>query len=177
MSFVNRHIATDTEDSSLLINLSAACCALGRNQEAITIGRRAIRVNSTDAKIWNRLGYIYCAMEKFDEAISFSQRLQNLRLRLPLIRNPWLSATASSNGLDESKRLLGGRAEAGRNQANFRLDIYEEAMSGNMEKSLKLLQNALEANQISVNDIRRDPNLNLLFDPSQIEAFAASLRP
>ena len=173
VEFCKEAIADDPEDNSLLINLSAACCALGRNQEAMTIGKRAIRMDSNDAKIWNRLGYIYCAMQKFDEATTFFTKATELAPQVAAYQESLAVCYSIVERVDESKRLLGIARKLAGIQAKFRLDIYEEAVSGNIENSLRLLQKARDGNQISISEIRRDPNLNLLLEPAQIEAILA----
>jgi tetratricopeptide (TPR) repeat protein len=169
LDFYNQAIIENPEENSLFINLSAACCAIGRNQEAITIGKRAIKMNASDAKTWNRLGYIYCAMTKFNEAVNCFTKAAELSPRSAIFQESLAVAFSLLERLDESMRLLGiARGLAG-DQGIFRLDIYDEAISGNIDESLELLRNAFNANQISINEIHRDPDLNLLFLPSELE--------
>jgi tetratricopeptide (TPR) repeat protein len=172
IEIIRQAIADNPEDNTLLINLSAACCALGRNQEAITVGKRAIRMNPGDARIWNRLGYIYCAMQKLDEAISYFTKAAELAPQVAAYQESLAVAYSMVERLDESIRLLGSARKQAGNQARFRLDIYEQALFGHVEKSLELLRKAREGSQISINEIRRDPNLNLLLEPSQLEAIS-----
>jgi tetratricopeptide (TPR) repeat protein len=163
-------ILNSPNDGSLLVNLSAASCALGRNQEAITIGKRAVKMDPTDSKLWNRLGYIYCAMGKFDEAISCFVKATELA---PQVGAHWESLAISYSiieRLDESKRLIGAARKLAGNGASLLLDIYDEAISGNTERSLELLRSALDTKRMSRDDVRRDPNLNILYDARQIEA-------
>ncbi len=170
VEFYKQAITNSPKDGSLLINLSAACCALGRNQEAITIGKKAVKMDPTDAKLWNRLGYIYCAMGKFDEAISCFIKATELT---PQVGTYWESLAVSYSiieRLDESKRLLGAARKLAGNGASLLLDVYGEAISGNTVRSLELLKSALDTNRISREDVRRDPNINILFDERQIEA-------
>lgn len=163
-------IVNNPEDNSLLVNLSAACCAIGQNQEAITIGKRAVKMNGTDAKIWNRLGYIYCAMQKFEESISCFSKAVELAPQVYAYQESLAVAYSTIERLDESRRLLVlARGLAGE-QADFRFDIYEQAVTGEEDKSLELLQKALDANKISLTEVHRDPNLNLLFEPARLEA-------
>jgi tetratricopeptide (TPR) repeat protein len=170
VEFYKQAIMNDPKDGTLLINLSAACCALGRNQEAITIGKRAVNLDATDSKLWNRFGYIYCAMGKFDEAISCFVKATELA---PQVATYWESLAISYSiieRLDESKRLIDAARKLTGNGASPLLIIYNEAISGNKERSLELLRNALDTNRMSRDDVRRDPNLNILLDARQIEA-------
>ncbi len=169
IEFYKQAIVNNPEENSLLINLSSACCALGRNQEAINISKRAIRMKPTDAIIWNRLGYIYCAMRKLDEALGCFTKATELAPRVAAFQESLAVGYSIIERLDESKRLLEIANNLAGNQATFRRDIYAEAMSGNTEETLELLRKALHDNQISINEIRRDPNLNLLLEPSQLE--------
>jgi tetratricopeptide (TPR) repeat protein len=164
-------IANNPEDYTLLINLSAACCTVGRNQEALTTGKRATRMNPTDAKVWNRLGYIYCAVQKPEEAISCFTKATELAPQVTAYQESLAVGFSIVERVDEAKRVLLIAHQQAGNSSKPWPDIYEEAISGNPEKSLELLQKAIEGNQIYISEIRRNPNLNLLFEPSQIEAF------
>lgn len=172
IKFFKEAIVSNTSDTSLLINLSTACCAIGRNQEAITISKRALRMNSTDAKIWNRLGYIYCAMQKYDEALSCFTKASELAPQVAAYQESLAIAYNLLKRPDESMRRLEIARNLAGNQAATRLDIYEEAFIGKTEGALNLLQKAVETNQISLNDVHRDPNLNLLFEISQLESIS-----
>ena len=167
-------LAAAPESSALLINLSAATCMLGRNQEAITLGRHAVRVDPADARIWNRLGYIYEAMGRVDdgrtsfaEAVALSPRnpafLASLAVAYFLIERP-----------DEAMRHLKAARQLEPAQSASRLDVYEEAIMGNTAKAEQLLRAALSGGRMSASEIRRDPNLSLLLDPTQIEALTSS---
>ena len=172
IEFCKQAIVNSPGEYSLLINLSAACCALGRNLQAITSSKRAIRMDPTDALIWNRAGYIYCAMRKIDEAIAFFKKAIELAPKAVTYLESLAVGYSIIERLDESKRFLGIARKLVGKQATFRLDIYEEAISGNIDESLKLLQKALQSDQISINEIKRDPNLNLLLDLSQLKALS-----
>ena len=157
------------EDSFLLLNLSAVCCAIGRNQEAISISKKAIKKNPADAKIWNRLGYIYSAMGKLNEALSCFSKAVQLAPNVASYHESCAIAYISVGQLDQAKsQILLARQSAGK-QPDIYLDIYEQAVLAGAEKSLELLRTALNTRQISKNDARRDPNINLLFEPPQLE--------
>jgi tetratricopeptide (TPR) repeat protein len=158
------------EDPGLLINLSAVCCALGKNQEALTLGKKALKMKNTDAKIWNRFGYIYCVMAKYDEAINCFKKAVGLA---PSVIDYQVSLCVSYSlieRMDEAKRIIGAIRKSAGGQSSTLLDIYEHAVTGDQEKSLELLRKALDADQVSSSDVRRDPNINLLFEMGQIDA-------
>jgi Flp pilus assembly protein TadD len=108
-------------------------------------------------------------MGKFDEAISCFTKAAELDPRDAAYQKSLAISYSIIQRIDESKRLLGIARKLAGNQASPLLDIYEEAISGSLEKSLELLRTALETNQISKNDVRRDPNLNILFETPQID--------
>lgn len=159
-------------DSILLINQSAVCCALGRNYEAISISKRAIKMDPANAKIWNSLGYIYSTMGKPGEAISCFAKAAELAPNTAIYHEALAIVYHAMGQTDESKHRLNAARTLAGTKVTVYLHIYEEAILGNKETALKLLRTALETNQISKNDIRRDPNINMLFDPSQVEAVA-----
>jgi tetratricopeptide (TPR) repeat protein len=166
-----RQALVDTpDDGSLLINISAACCALGRNQEAITSGKQAIRLYSEDAKTWNGLGHIYCAMGKFDEAISCFTKATQISPRVAAYQESLAVSYNAVERLDESKRVFLATRKLAGDQSSPLLDVYEAAATGDIEKSQLLLQTAFQAGQISRIEVLRDPNINLLFDRSQIDS-------
>ncbi len=170
----HRALEAAPESSTLLINLSAATCMLGRNQDATIIGKRAVRIDPGDARIWNRLGYIYEAMGKVDdgrtcfgEAVELAPRdsayLVSLAIAYWLVERP-----------DEAMRHLQAARQLSARQPAPVLDVYVEAIMGNAEKAEQLLRQALSDGRISQQEIRRDPNLSLLLDASQIEGLAAA---
>ncbi len=160
--------------SALLINLSAATCMLGRNQQAITIGKRAIRSDPGDAKIWNRLGYIYEAMGKVDDARTCFSEAVDLAPRDPAYLESLAVAYWLIERPDEAMRHLKAARQLASPQSSKRLDVYAEAIMGNAAKAEQLLREALSDGHITRPQMRRDPNLCLLLEASQIEALAAA---
>ena len=69
---------------ALLINLSATQCILGRIQEALALGKKAVRANRSEADTWRRLGYIYNAAGRTDEAIGCLTKAIELAPREPI---------------------------------------------------------------------------------------------
>jgi tetratricopeptide (TPR) repeat protein len=159
--------------STLLINLSAACCMLGRNQEAITIGKRAIKLNPADARIWNRLGYVYVATGKLDEGIACFTKAAELAPRTRAYHESLAVAYGTVERPDQARHQLQIARQIASKEAAFHLDIYEEAMLGSATKAEQLLQAALTAKRIRKHEARRDPNLSVLFGAAKIEALTA----
>lgn len=156
--------------STLLINMSAACCMLGRNQEAITIGKRAIKLNPTDSRIWNRLGYVYVATGQLDEGISCFAKAAELAPRTRAYHESLAVAYGTVDRSDQARQQLEIARRLASNEAAFHLDIYEEAMLGSTAKAEQLLQAALTSKRIQKHEARRDPNLSVLFGAAKVEA-------
>ncbi len=76
--------------------------------------------------------------------------------------------------IDEAIRLI-HRSREHSGGRTLRADVYEQALLGNSEKLSGHLRAALEADQISKPEVRRDPNINLILDPSEVEALLDSL--
>ncbi len=152
------------EDNALLINLSAACSMLGRNHEAISISKRALRINAGDARVWNRLGYIYVAMGKSAESISCFAKAAELAPKVAAYHESLAIAYSILDRADESRREMGIARQLSTNQASAYLNVYEQAILGNTEGALESLRAAIMAKRFFPFELRRDPNLNLLFD-------------
>ena len=152
---------------SLLINFAATCCVLGRNQEALTAGKKAVGSNPTDGDTWGRLGYLYGAMGKPDEAIRSFRRAAELAPRAAGHHESLAVFYGILERPEDARRELGiARGLAG-GQATGYLDIVEEALLGDGEKAQHLLAAAAAAGRLGKHEIRRDPNLSILFDASQ----------
>ncbi len=161
------------ESSALLINLSAASCMLGRNQEAVTIGKRAIRVDPGDARIWNRFGYIYEAMGKGDDARTCFGEAAELAPRNPAHLASLAVAYWLIERPDEALRHLKAARQLAPAGMTMILDAYEAAIMGDVSRAAELLRAALNDGHITKSEIRRDPNLSLLLEAEQIEALGA----
>ncbi len=162
------------ESRTLLINLSAATCMLGRNTDAITIAKRAVRADPSDPRIWNRLGYVYEAMGRvddartcFSEAVAQAPRepdyLVSLAVAYCLIDRP-----------DEAMRHLRAARQLGPHHPGALLDVYEAAMTGSEPSADQLIRRGFAAGKLTKAEVRRDPNLSLLLDPAVLEAFTTT---
>ena len=157
------------DDASLLMNLGAALAALGRNYEAITQAGKAARLAPRDPRIWAAMGYLHAAMGKFDEAIpAFSQALE-LAPRVAAYHSALAICYDLVERTEETARHLEQARKLIREQARVTVDIYEAAIVGDTSRSLDLARAGMRADQLSPCELRRDPNLSLLLDLSQIE--------
>jgi tetratricopeptide (TPR) repeat protein len=165
----NQGLRYRSSSRALLINTSAANCMLGRIQEALTFGKKAVRTNPAEADTWSRLGYIQNGAGRPDEAISCFAKATELAPRAPEHRLSLAVMYSMVERPDNSQIQLRRAQElAGREGATY-LDILREATIGNASKALVLLKAALTAGAITKHAIRRDPNLSLLFEPAQLE--------
>ncbi len=160
------------ESSALLINLSAAVCMLGRNNEAITIAKRAVRANPSDARVWNRFGYVYQAMGRVDDARTCFSEAAALAPRNPTYMESLAVAYWVIERPDEAMRCLQAARQLEPRQAATRLEVYEAGIKGNSASAQELLRKGLADGSLTKSEVRRDANLSLLLDPSQIEALA-----
>ena len=163
----------DPDDSLLLINLSAACSALGRNQEAVLVAKKALKVGARDPRVWSALGYIYAATGKYDEAVSTFSKAVDLAPRMAV---PHLSLAICYDLLDRSDERLHElqlARQLARSGERLCLDIAEALLDDQPEKAIELAQAAIHAGQLSAAELRCDPNFSLLADTSQIQAMAA----
>jgi tetratricopeptide (TPR) repeat protein len=160
-------------DSSLLINLSTTSRALGRNQESLSVARRAIKVDPQDSRIWNVLGYIYIAMSKFDEALGCFGKAEHLAPRVAAYHLALAVCYDLVERPDETSRELELARGLAHDQTLAYLEICEAALHGDVARSLELARWAIQTNRLSKYDLSRDPNINLLMDSSQIESVLA----
>lgn len=169
-----RAVESNPQDSILLFNLSVALCALGRNQEAITASRKAVKIDPANAKIWNRIGYLYITMGRPDEAIRHFQKAIELAPTASIYYESLAIGYGMMGHSDESMRQI-NRSREYAGERTFRADMYKQALLEDSERLVQLLRIALATGQISKIEIRRDPNINLILDPSEIETLLDSL--
>jgi tetratricopeptide (TPR) repeat protein len=160
---------------ALLINLSATQCVLGRIQEALALGKKAISANRAEADTWIRLGYIYNAAGRADEAIGCLTKAEELA---PRSRTPHEAMAVIYGSLDrtEDVKLHLARAhQLSGGEPSAYAGILTEALVGDSAKSLGFLRAAVRDGRISRVEVLRDVNLGLLFEAREL-AQAAALR-
>ncbi len=154
-------ITNNQNDGILRIDLGITLCALGKYSKAISECKKAVKLNTTNANIWNRIGYIYLAAGKMDEATSAFKKAIQLA--------PTSSAFYESLAIDYY--MLGLTEEsfdqieiANKYAGNetFFLKVYEEVIQGNSEKSIERIQSALISGLISKTDLKRNYNSRIL---------------
>jgi Tetratricopeptide repeat len=157
----------------LLVNQSTACCMLGRRQEATTAAKNAIRVDATNPDVWERLGFVFAAMGKPDEAVSHAAKAVDLAPRVRRYLATLAVLYTLVDRTDEALKYLGAAGSLDGPPGNTYLQILREAILGLADRADQNLQAALDSGQLSREDLRRDPNLRLLLTPAQLEKFSA----
>lgn len=136
--------------------------ALGRFKEAITSYQQAIALDSTKPSYFYQLGLMYAAERRDQEAMDAFQRVLSM--------NPQHTLAHASLGSLCRKMGLGDLAQQ---HIDIALkDVYEEeneynqacleAICGNAERALELLQVAIEDNPAYINWAQHDPDLDIL---------------
>ncbi|HUH96329.1 MAG TPA: tetratricopeptide repeat protein [Anaerolineales bacterium] len=157
-----------SQDGFLWMNLAVTTSALGRNNEAVVHGRRALRLVSTDARLWNTMGHLHIWMGKLDEASSFFKKAIELAPTVPA-HHLALAACCSSLGLlDESQSEISLARRHSEGPGPY-LDICQEAILGNPETAFHSLKAAVRNGQMTRTDVKRDPVLNEILDHVLIE--------
>jgi tetratricopeptide (TPR) repeat protein len=157
------------DDALLLINLGFTSNASGRNQDAATFANRAVRLKPRDGKMWAAHGYVFAAMGKFDEAIASFAKAIELSPRIASYHAALAILYDFVERTDDTAREFElARALAEEPVRSF-IDIYEAALAGNAADAVELAKKQIAARQISLIELRRDPNLSLLVDPAQLE--------
>jgi tetratricopeptide (TPR) repeat protein len=161
------------DDPALLINLSAASTALGRNQEALQVARRAVKAGPRDVLVSSALGYIYASMGKYDEAVTAFGRAVELAPRLAAHHLALAICYDLLDSPDETARQLELARQLAHNGERLRIDISEALLHGDADRGIELARAAVRAGQLHAADLRRDPNLSLLADASQVQQMSA----
>ena len=163
--FYKSGIENSPQDGTLCANLAITLSALGRKHEAALLSQRALRVDPTNARIWNSQGYLYIVLGKLDEAVGSLLKAIELSPKSAAYHVS-LAVCYSLMGLSEEavQRLATARPLA--NDWAYYFDVCEQAILDRTEKSLSILRAAVEAGRISPLELRRDANLKILLDGS-----------
>lgn len=156
-------------DALLWINAAFALCALGKNSAAISHGKKAARMDSSNAGVWNRLGYLFAAIGKTDEAVVCYTRASELA---PTHAPYYISLAIgySQIGLLPEARALLEQARKYSEPGQHYLRVYEEAVLGRLDLALEELTRMLSSKQVARIQVERDPNLRLLLDEMSMQA-------
>lgn len=154
----------DKKDGIAWMNLGIAFCAQGKNYLGASHGRKAIRMEPDNARLWNRLGYLHVsagtlneALLCFESAIRFSPDEAGYHESLAACYHllGWteraLTELETVVRMDEKRYVL--------------VDIYRQRMSGNLDGISELLRTEISGGDILQRTGFHNPNLNLFLDP------------
>jgi tetratricopeptide (TPR) repeat protein len=158
---------------SLLINISAANCMLGRNHEGLSVGKKATQANPADAATWRRLGYIYNAAGKPDEAIGCITKATELAPRSPENHESLAVMYSLVDRPDDVRIHLAQAGDLAADEGTTYRGILRESMLGDADKAQEMLNTSVKTGQLTKYQIRRDPNLCLLFDATALAKVSA----
>ena len=158
-------IVDNPKDFILRLNLSVTLCALGKFSIALSKCKKAVKLNTTDARIWNRLGYICMSAGKLDEAVSNFKKAIELAPASSAFYESLAICYYTLGLIEESIGQIRLAYKYAEGQTIF-IRVYEETIHGKPEKSLDVLKAALASSQISIADIRHDFNTQILLDGS-----------
>lgn len=155
-------------------SLGEAYKSAGQYKDAIFAFQKAISLNPTNPMCHYRLGLVYAAEKKEDEAIRSFKKVLELNPNLPQAhaslasqyRKMGLLETAQSH--IEKARAMQVEGESDYNHACL------EAICGNDERALKLLEIALRAKQTYVAWVQNDPDFHSLHGDSRFHELLSS---
>jgi tetratricopeptide (TPR) repeat protein len=135
---------------------------LGQYDEAINAYQKAVSLDSSKAFYFHHLGLVYAAVERIDDAIAAFERVIKI--------DPKHSLAHATLGGYYRKMEMDERAQEHIEKARSLLDEDEneynraclEAICGNSDHALELLEVALKNKQTYVNWARKDPDLDFI---------------
>lgn len=141
----------------------------GRYGEAISAYEQAISIDPTKAFYFYHLGLVYAAQKRYDDAVNSFHKVVEL--------DPGDSLAHAS--LAGYYRKLGQEAEAQKHlrhasstiqsESEYNLACFE-AICGNIDQAIELLRISVEKKQISLDWVRRDPDLDFVRDDPRYKA-------
>jgi hypothetical protein len=136
--------------------------ALGEYEEAINAFQKAVSLDSSKAHYFHHLGLVYAAVERFDDAIAAFELVIEIDPQHSLA-HATLGGYYRKNGREELAQEYIEKArsllDADENEYNR---ACMEAICGNSDRALELLEIALKNKQTYVNWARRDPDFDFI---------------
>jgi Flp pilus assembly protein TadD len=150
------------------VNLAIILNALGKNAEAVIHGRRALRLMSTDARLWNTMGHLHIRMGKPDQAVSFFKKAVELASKVSAYHIALAACYGLLGLLDEAREEIVSARKNSKDQDLY-LRICQEAILGNPESAQSLLRSSIMEGQISKLNVQRDPIWREMMEDSLME--------
>lgn len=136
--------------------------ALGQYDEAIQAFQKAVSLDSTKAFYFHHLGLVYAAVGRYDDAIDAFERVIEVDPNHSLA-HATLGGYYRKNGNEElAKEYIEKARNLLANDENEYNRACMEAICGNTDHSLELLELALKNKQTYVNWARKDPDLDFI---------------
>jgi tetratricopeptide (TPR) repeat protein len=159
----------DRNDGIAEMNLAVALCSVGKNHEGLTQGMRAAGMPNPDPRLFRALGHLELALGRLDEAAAdFEKSVEVLPQRAT--SHEALAACYFRMGLVDEALAEIELAKQYSESAYERAAIFAQAILGNIQEALKLLEAAAASGQVSAAAIRHDANLHSVIDPVLIAA-------
>jgi tetratricopeptide (TPR) repeat protein len=153
----------DPGNIALVMNTSIASHALGKNRDAIAIGKKATKANKNSPIPWRVLGYLYLSMGKMEDAIS--------AMKQALVIDPVNIDTHYSLAVCYYKNgQLGNCADEilQTEKISSRQNVFQQAyasiMTGRINEVRIHIKQSLERGETTKQQILRDPNLQILLN-------------
>jgi Flp pilus assembly protein TadD len=146
---------------------------LGRKQEATAAASKAIAAHPTSAEIQGRVGYILAAMGRPDEAITHLLKAVEFAPRVSRYRAALAVLYSMVDRTDEARQQLESARSLAEGRTRPYLEILWAAILGDEATRRELLKKAVESRQMATHEIRRDPNLAILMEPTQLAQLSA----
>jgi tetratricopeptide (TPR) repeat protein len=162
-------LETSPEDGFLWMNLAVTLAALGRNREALFRADQALKLSALDSRLWMTAAHIHLVAGKVDEALRLFQKASELEP----------SAPGGQLGIAASYALMGLAEEAAKElealkRTQHGASAYVQACSlaimDDGQRALEVLGSALESEQYSLAELRRDPGLAAALTPAQLSS-------
>jgi len=135
---------------------------LGQYDDAINAFQKAVSLDSTKAFYFHHLGLVYAAVGRYEEAINAFERVIEVDPNHSLA-HATLGGYYRKNGNEElAKEHIEKARDLIANDENEYNRACMEAICGNIDHSLELLELALKNKQAYVNWARKDPDLDFI---------------
>ena len=155
-------------------NLGEAYKSAGLYKDAILTFQKAISLNPTNAMCHYRLGLVYAAEKREQEAIRAFEKVLELDPRSPQAHAS-LASQYRKMGIEEiaQKHIEKARAMQSEDESDYNHACLE-AICGNNERALELLEVALQSKQTYVSWAQNDPDFYPLHNDQRFQTLLST---